>query len=221
MTPLIPVICALTVFFGASSATAAAMRPSANVFGWDKIQYMYAFGDSYTFVQGTAGHANFRCAFKYSWYISARGRKNSFIGDALDFSFTPNELLSNEIIPRNVSTTFALFFLHPFNVSRQARKDPTGYMNVEVYQDQLANFLRLSEIEFLTGCLGGSPLRCKKQLWNFAFAGSDIDSALSVSPHFPPPNPISIISQSPSSSQLHNTPCRPGSYSTRPSSYLT
>jgi hypothetical protein len=58
-------------------------------------------------------------------------------------------------------------------------------MNVEVNQDQPANFLRLSEIEFLTGCLGGSPLRCKKQLWNFVFAGSDIDSALSVSRPFP------------------------------------
>ncbi|KAJ7935723.1 hypothetical protein B0H13DRAFT_2227081 [Mycena leptocephala] len=125
MTPLIPVICALTVFFGASSVAAAATRPSANVFDWDKIRYMYAFGDSYTFVQGTAGHANF-----------------SFIGDALDFSFAPNELLSNEIIPRNTSS-------------------------------EGSNW-----IEFLTGCLGGSPLRCKKQLWNFAFAGSDIDSAL-------------------------------------------
>lgn len=30
----------------------------------------------------------------------------------------------------------------------------------------------------MTGCLEGSPLDCKKELWNFAFAGSDIDGAL-------------------------------------------
>lgn len=29
-------------------------------FDWDAVKYVYAFGDSYTFVQGTAGHANFR-----------------------------------------------------------------------------------------------------------------------------------------------------------------
>ncbi|KAJ7175928.1 hypothetical protein C8R46DRAFT_1161030 [Mycena filopes] len=90
-------------------------------FNWDFIRYVYAFGDSYTFIAGTEGHPAF-----------------SFIGDALDFSFTPEQLLSNEILPRNVG----------------------------------------AEIEFLTGCLQGLPSRCSKQLWNFAFAGSDIDSAL-------------------------------------------
>ncbi|KAJ7147031.1 hypothetical protein C8R43DRAFT_1129820 [Mycena crocata] len=99
--------------------------PGPNVFDWDSIRYMYAFGDSYTFVQGTAGHANF-----------------SFIGDALNFSFTPKQLLDNQIIPKNTSS-------------------------------EGSNW-----IEFLTGCTEGSPLRCTKQLWNFAFAGSDIDSAL-------------------------------------------
>ncbi|KAJ7459922.1 hypothetical protein FB451DRAFT_566180 [Mycena latifolia] len=103
---------------------AAAARPSA-AFDWDSIRYMYAFGDSYTFVQGTAGHANF-----------------SFIGDALDFSFTPQQLLADQIIPKNTSS-------------------------------EGSNW-----IEFLTGCMGGSPLKCQKQLWNFAFAGSDIDAAL-------------------------------------------
>ncbi|KAJ6605660.1 hypothetical protein B0H10DRAFT_2229019 [Mycena sp. CBHHK59/15] len=106
---------ALCGLWGVSSAAATAPRP--NVFDWDSIRYMYAFGDSYTFVQGTVGHANF-----------------SFIGDALDLSFTPKQLLNNQIIPKN--------------------------------------------IEFLTGCMGGSPSRCSKQLWNFAFAGSDIDGAL-------------------------------------------
>ena len=31
-------------------------------FNWNTTEYVYAFGDSYTFVQGTAGHPNFRYA---------------------------------------------------------------------------------------------------------------------------------------------------------------
>lgn len=38
-------------------STAASHKPA---FNWDKIKYFYAFGDSYTFVQGTEGLANFR-----------------------------------------------------------------------------------------------------------------------------------------------------------------
>jgi len=100
------------------------LRPKAK-FNWDSVKQVYAFGDSYTFVQGTAGFANF-----------------SFIGDALHFSFTPQQLLANQIIPKNTSS-------------------------------EGSNW-----VEFLTGCFGGSPLSCEKQLWNFAFAGSDIDAAL-------------------------------------------
>ncbi|KAF7365144.1 Carbohydrate esterase family 16 protein [Mycena venus] len=126
MTPLVPLFCALAVVL-AGSATTAAPRPNpiSSVFDWNNIRYMYAFGDSYTFVQGTEGHANF-----------------SFFGDAFDFAFTPQQILSNQIIPKNTSS-------------------------------EGSNW-----IEFLTGCMEGSPLRCTKQLWNFAFAGSDIDSAL-------------------------------------------
>lgn len=29
-------------------------------FNWDAIKFVYAFGDSYSFVQGTRGFANFR-----------------------------------------------------------------------------------------------------------------------------------------------------------------
>ncbi|KAJ8503321.1 hypothetical protein ONZ45_g10951 [Pleurotus djamor] len=86
-------------------------------FDWNQIKHVYAFGDSYTFVQGTLGHANF-----------------SFIGDALSPTFTPEQLLSNEIVPRN--------------------------------------------LEFLTGCFQGRPADCAIQLWDFAFAGADIDAAL-------------------------------------------
>ncbi|KAK0503947.1 hypothetical protein EDD18DRAFT_1316563 [Armillaria luteobubalina] len=89
------------------------------------IKYVCAFGDSYTFIQGTAGHANF-----------------SFIGDAANYSFSPGELLSNEIVPKNTSS-------------------------------EGSNWL-----EFLTGCFSGLPAAYDKQLWDFAFAGADIDANL-------------------------------------------
>ncbi|KAJ7016644.1 hypothetical protein C8F04DRAFT_503417 [Mycena alexandri] len=122
MRSLLAVSCALALS-GVKGAVTAAPRP--NEFDWDSIRYMYAFGDSYTFVAGTEGHPAF-----------------SFIGDALNFSFTPEQLLTNEIIPRNTSSNGANW------------------------------------IEFLTGCMGGLPSRCSKQLWDFAFAGSDINGAL-------------------------------------------
>ncbi|KAL1668786.1 hypothetical protein GGF50DRAFT_123753 [Schizophyllum commune] len=97
----------------------------ANSFDWSQVKYVYAFGDSYSFVQGTLGHANF-----------------SFIGDLNDLAFTPNELLSNEIVPRNTSS-------------------------------EGSNWL-----QFLTGCFSGLPSDCDTQLWDFAFAGADIDADL-------------------------------------------
>lgn len=39
---------------------AAAVGTCEAQFSWDRIKYVYAFGDSYSFVQGTHGHANFR-----------------------------------------------------------------------------------------------------------------------------------------------------------------
>ncbi|OCB88918.1 hypothetical protein A7U60_g3873 [Sanghuangporus baumii] len=95
-------------------------------FSWDNIRHVYAFGDSYTFVQGTHGLANF-----------------SFIGDFQNLSFTKEELFSDEIIFRNTSSDGANW------------------------------------IEFLTGCFRGKPSDCTpRQLWNFAFAGADIDGNL-------------------------------------------
>ncbi|KAL0573782.1 hypothetical protein V5O48_008169 [Marasmius crinis-equi] len=96
-----------------------------NAFDFDSIKYVYAFGDSYSFVQGTAGYPGF-----------------NFIGDALDPSFTPQELLSSEIVGRNTSS-------------------------------EGSNWL-----EFLTGCFEGPPSQCQKQLWDFAFAGADIDGTI-------------------------------------------
>ncbi|KAF8890012.1 putative lysophospholipase [Gymnopilus junonius] len=110
----------LTVSTGTKSTAA-----SRSKFDWDEIQFVQAFGDSYSFVQGSEGLANF-----------------SFIGDAQKISFTPGQLLKNEIMPRNTSS-------------------------------EGSNWL-----EFLTGCLQGRPSECKKQLWDFSFAGADIDGNL-------------------------------------------
>ncbi len=83
-----------------------------------------AFGDSYTFVQGTLGHQNY-----------------SFIGDAQKYSFTASQLLSDSIVLNQTSA---------------------GGPNW---------------VEYLTGCYSGPPLNCKKQLWDFAFAGADVSTA--------------------------------------------
>ncbi|KAE9400471.1 hypothetical protein BT96DRAFT_1097653, partial [Gymnopus androsaceus JB14] len=56
-------------------------------FDWDSTRYVYAFGDSYTFVQGTLGFPTF-----------------SFIGDVLDLAFTPQQIFSDKIVPRNTSS---------------------------------------------------------------------------------------------------------------------
>ncbi|KAK7469294.1 hypothetical protein VKT23_003778 [Stygiomarasmius scandens] len=97
----------------------------ARAFDWDSIKYVYAFGDSYSFVQGTAGFPNF-----------------SFIGDALDLAFTPEQLLADQIVPHNTSS------------------DGSNWL------------------EFLTGCFQGPPSNCNRQLWDFAYAGADIDAAI-------------------------------------------
>ncbi|THV00835.1 hypothetical protein K435DRAFT_750781 [Dendrothele bispora CBS 962.96] len=113
--------------------------PFTHAFDWDSVKYVYAFGDSYSFVQGTAGFPNF-----------------SFIGDALNLAFTPEQLLSDEIIPRNTSS-------------------------------EGSNWL-----EFLTGCFEGQPSNCDRQLWDFAYAGADIDAAILPRHH---PETVSLVEQ--------------------------
>ncbi|KAL7271764.1 hypothetical protein RUND412_005458 [Rhizina undulata] len=61
-------------------ALAAPLRSNVS-YSWEKNTQFLVFGDSYTFVQGTAGRDNY-----------------SFIGDAFDYSFTEKELLSNRIV---------------------------------------------------------------------------------------------------------------------------
>ncbi|EPQ54447.1 hypothetical protein GLOTRDRAFT_139034 [Gloeophyllum trabeum ATCC 11539] len=98
-------------------------------FNWNEIKYVYVFGDSYSYVQGTLGLANF-----------------SFIGDAFNLSYTRSQLLSDELIYRYTASNGANW------------------------------------PEFLTGCFSGLPSSCPRQLWDFAFAGADIDPNL-LPPH--------------------------------------
>ncbi|KAH8670786.1 lysophospholipase A [Xylariales sp. PMI_506] len=101
-------------------------------FNWDNTKYVVAFGDSYTFVQGTEGLANY-----------------SFIGDFLpgDLSFTPHELFTDKIVQNFTGTA----------------EGGTNW------------------IEYLTGCAVEDgeyyPSDCDIQLWDFAFAGSDVSEA--------------------------------------------
>ncbi|TGO20107.1 hypothetical protein BTUL_0001g01160 [Botrytis tulipae] len=102
-------------------------------FSWEDTKYFLAFGDSYTFVQGTYGRQNY-----------------SFIGDLQHFSYTPAQILSNEIIQNQLGTS-------------------AGGPNW---------------VEYLTSCFSGLPSRCsKKQLWDFAFAGSDVSTTYTALHH--------------------------------------
>ncbi|CAL1712852.1 unnamed protein product [Somion occarium] len=121
LTPILLVLFA----YVALRVSAAVANPKPK-FNWANTKYVYAFGDSYTFVGGTKGHANF-----------------SFIGDLDNLLPSRQELLSSEIIPHNTSS------------------DGSNW------------------IEFLTGCFEGQPAQCfPHQLWDFAFAGADIDGKL-------------------------------------------
>lgn len=56
-------------------------------FNWNTTKSLLAFGDSYTYVQGTLGRANY-----------------TFIGDAFNLAFTPSQLFSNRIVQNHTST---------------------------------------------------------------------------------------------------------------------
>ncbi len=53
----LPTLALSTVFLSALAAPAGSFKPR---FEWDKIKYVYAFGDSYTFVGGTEGYPRWR-----------------------------------------------------------------------------------------------------------------------------------------------------------------
>ncbi|KAE8151289.1 hypothetical protein BDV25DRAFT_128894 [Aspergillus avenaceus] len=75
----------------AASAYLAAALPNSSKerqsFDWGSIQYLIAFGDSYTYVQGTEGLQNF-----------------SFIGDQLHYDYDAHTLLTNKIVQNQTAT---------------------------------------------------------------------------------------------------------------------
>ncbi|KAF9637614.1 hypothetical protein BFW01_g8510 [Lasiodiplodia theobromae] len=81
----------LLVLFAATGIQAApsGLKPPTPpiVFQGEEIKNLLAFGDSYTYVQGTQGHWNY-----------------SFISDAFNYSFTPEELLSSKIVKNTTSS---------------------------------------------------------------------------------------------------------------------
>ncbi|KAJ5087520.1 hypothetical protein N7456_011136 [Penicillium angulare] len=119
----------LTALALASGITASAVPRSTEKFNWSAKKGLLAFGDSYTYVQGTHGHQNF-----------------SFIGDQFNYAYDEKTLLSNKIVQNQTGT---------------AEGGPNW-------------------VEYLTGCGEQpgltSPRTCKKQLWDFAFAGADIST---------------------------------------------
>ncbi|KAF4821137.1 Acetylesterase [Colletotrichum siamense] len=73
----------LAVLIGLASTTVLASPLAVEAsFDWQKTDYVLAFGDSYTFVQGTEGYWGY-----------------SFIGSQLNISFTPEQLLTDRIVP--------------------------------------------------------------------------------------------------------------------------
>ncbi|KAF7873963.1 hypothetical protein EAF04_002635 [Stromatinia cepivora] len=110
---------------GSRAVSALPMTDVKSSFSWEDTKYFLAFGDSYTYVQGTYGLQNY-----------------SFIGDLQNFSYTPAQILSNEIIQNQLGTS-------------------AGGPNW---------------VEYLTSCFSGHPSKCTKQLWDFAFAGSDVST---------------------------------------------
>ncbi|KAI2670530.1 CAZyme family CE16 [Penicillium roqueforti] len=125
---IILTICVLAIAFGTIFARASPLSRPAKLH-WSSTKALIAFGDSYTYVQGTIGHQNF-----------------SFIGDQFNLAYDAEALLSNKIVQNQTAT---------------AEGGPNW-------------------VEYLTNC--GihqgltSPQDCKKQLWDFAFAGADIST---------------------------------------------
>lgn len=94
----------------------------------DRPDRSVAFGDSYTYAQGTLGYAN-----------------STFIGSNLNFSYTPEQLLSDRIVQEDVDST--------------ANRGPNW----------IEDITNCGVKEGLT-----DPQSCDIQLWDFAFGGADI-----------------------------------------------
>ena len=124
------------LFFPAFSIAISASHNDPK-FSWSLISHVLAFGDSYTYVQGIEGRQNY-----------------SFIGDALNFSYSPEQLRSDSIVQNQIGTS-------------------AGGPNWVEYLTGCYSGLP-------AGCNGSTANSTRKepskqkQLWDFAFAGADI-----------------------------------------------
>ncbi|KAJ5427135.1 Esterase SGNH hydrolase-type [Penicillium sp. CMV-2018d] len=78
--------CILAITSGTTFARAGPLSKPAK-FDWSSTKALIAFGDSYTYVQGTLGHQN-----------------ASFIGDQLNLAYDAETLLSNKIVQNQTAT---------------------------------------------------------------------------------------------------------------------
>ncbi|CAN8102663.1 unnamed protein product [Discula destructiva] len=120
--------CAVTLSWSLPCHSTPLSRNHTTKFQWDQTKYVVAFGDSYTYAQGTLGYAN-----------------STFIGSNLNFSFTPEQLLSDRIVQEDVNST--------------ANRGPNWVEDIT----------QCGVKEGLT-----DPQTCDIQLWDFAFGGADI-----------------------------------------------
>ena len=80
-------------------AVCAVIEAPANVkprFNWNATKYVYAFGDSYTFVGGTQGYPSFR-------YVSSKARNTAKV--FMQFSVSSEVPSTSLSLLRNFSTT--------------------------------------------------------------------------------------------------------------------
>ena len=124
------------LFFPALSTAVPASHDDSK-FSWSHISHVLAFGDSYTYVQGIDGRQNY-----------------SYIGDALNYSYTPEQLLSDGIVQNQIGTS-------------------AGGPNWVEYLSSCYSGLPAG----CNGSMANSTRKVssrQKQLWDFAFAGADI-----------------------------------------------
>ncbi|KAJ1333189.1 outer membrane lipase/esterase [Microdochium nivale] len=113
-------------------------------FDWDSIEHVIAFGNSFTYIQGTAGRQNY-----------------SFIGDYLpgNFTFAPEKLLSNKIVADYTGTSAGgpNWIQHLTNCG----VEPGVYSPTQCgsHHDQSPGQQRQG--------------RRQRELWDFAFAGAN------------------------------------------------
>ncbi|KAL6234619.1 hypothetical protein BDW75DRAFT_160452 [Aspergillus navahoensis] len=82
-------ILALTSGIPLTNALPSKSNPqSRHAFDWGSTRHLIAFGDSYTFIQGTHGHPNY-----------------SFIGDQLNYAYDARTLLTDQIVQNQTGTS--------------------------------------------------------------------------------------------------------------------